>query len=192
MELVPEVLGVRWQLPPGAGLGTAVAEIIGVEAVGIWLRLADDLLRTQDDRLELAADGLARSLDNALSRTHPRLIRLAWQSPFILRAPGAGRDRVAEAMDQRIEELREWVLPLALGTSPIAYQRLREVTGWSQPEFSAAPVSRPTEEPLSRDAVRGATSQTAAIIFRLWAMGSLESRPADDQIVEASKAYSFA
>jgi hypothetical protein len=209
MELAPASLGAPWTLPDGAGLGTAVAVIIGVEAVGIWLRFADEMQRLQPDRLDLAADGLAHGLDSALLRTRPMLLRDPWPTPWtgstLHRMADARPDRVAEAMDRRadamdrradamdrrMEWLFEWVLPLALGTSPIAYQRLREVIGWAHREtlgLGPGGVSRVSETPLSRDAVRGANSQTAEIIFRLWAMGSLEDLPSDDKTVEAARA----
>jgi hypothetical protein len=208
MELVPANLGASWTLPDGAGLGTAVAVIIGVEAVGIWLRFADEMQRLQPDRPDLAADGLAHALDSALMRTRPKILRDPWPGPWtrsLLNRIADRPDRVAKAldqrvdamdqradrMDQRVEGLSEWVLPLALGTSPIAYQRLREVIGWAHLEavgLGPGGVSRVSETPLSRDAVRGANSQTAEIIFRLWAMGSLEDLPSDDKTVEAARA----
>ena len=209
MELVPASLGASWTLPAGAGLGTAVAKIIGVEAVGIWLRFADDMQRLQPDRPELAADGLAHALDSALMRTRPILLRDPWPGPStrsLLPRIAATPDRVAKAQDQRadamdqradkldrrVEGLFEWVLPLALGTSPIAYQRLREVIGWAHLETvglgGPGSVSRVSETALTRDAVRRANSQTVEIIFRLWAMGSLESLPSDDRSAEAAQA----
>jgi len=208
MELVPASLGASWTLPPGAGLGTAVAKIIGVEAVGIWLRFADDMQRLQPDRPELAADGLAHALDTALMRTRPILFRDPWPAPStrsLLNRIAATPDRVAKALDQRadamdqradrmdrrVEGLFQWVLPLALGTSPIAYQRLREVIGWAHLEtvgLGPGGVSRASETALSRDAVRRANSRTVEIIFRLWAMGSLEDLPSDDKSVEAAHA----
>lgn len=208
MELVPASMGASWTLPDGAGLGTAVAKIIGVEAVGIWLRFADEIQRSQPNRPDLAADGLAHALDSALMRTRPVLLRDPWPSPWTgsqLYRMAVTPDRVAEAMDRRaeamdrradkmdrrIEGLFEWVLPLALGTSPIDYQRLREVIGWAHGETIGlgphGPVSRPTEIPMSRDAVRAANSQTVAIIFRLWAIGSLEELPSDDKTVETAR-----
>jgi len=72
MELVPASLGASWNLPAGAGLGTAVAKVIDVEVVGMWLRHADQMLR--EGRPQLAADGLARALHRALHRTDPGLL----------------------------------------------------------------------------------------------------------------------
>jgi hypothetical protein len=207
MELVPASLGRSWALPVGAGLGTAVAKIIGVEAVGIWLRFADDMQRLQPDRPELAADGLAHALDSALMRTRPMLLRDPWPGPStrsLLPRIAATPDRVAKALDQRadamdqradrmdrrLEGISDWVLPLALGTSPVLYQRLREIIGWAHLEtvgLGPGGVSRVTEAALSRDVVRRANSQTAEIIFRLWAMGSLENLPSDDKSVEATR-----
>jgi hypothetical protein len=208
MELVPASLGASWTLPAGAGLATAVAKIIGVEAVGIWLRFADEIQRSQPDRPDLAADGLAHALDSALMRTRPKLLRDPWPGPWtrsrLNRIAGLRPDRLvqemdqradaidqrADTMDRRIEGLFEWLLPLAIGTSPIAYQRLREVIGWAHLEsvgLGPGGVSRVSETPLSQDAVRGANSQTAEIIFRLWAMGSLEDLPSDDKTVEAAR-----
>jgi hypothetical protein len=208
MELVPASLGASWTLPDDAGLGTAVAQIIGVEAVGMWLRHAEQMRR--QNRLQLAADGLARALDGALQRTLPKLLRDGWarssSGSVLRRIAGATQDRVVELMDQRVDELDgranvmsrrveglfEWVLPLALGTSPIAYQRLRAVIGVTLDVDVGGvpgPVSRPPGVSVGDDAMRQAISQTAEIIFRLWAMGSLRPWPNDDKIVQLAQSF---
>ena len=211
MELVPASFGASWTLPEGAGVGSAVAEIIAIEAVAAWLRFADQILRLQPLRPDLAADGLARALDSALSRTRPPLLPGHWFSVGSHRvgfnryanAPAdralqeldrwaSEMDRRADAMDKRTAGLFAWVLPLALGTSPIAYQRLREIIGWAYDEtmgLGPGKVFRETESPPSQDAVRQAISQTSEIIFRLWAIGSLESQSGDEKIVEAIRAF---
>jgi hypothetical protein len=196
LELVPAKLAVPWRLPAGAGLGTAVAEVISVEAVGMWLRHADDMQRQRRDRPELATDGLARALDAALIRTHPAVLNdessRGVQRNLLYIAATGGRNWEAEETQAQIDRLYQWVLPLALGTSPVAYQRLRDVVG--RAEVLAAGVGpcrvfRPEGAVPSMEAVRGATSQTAEIIFRLWAMGSLEPRHGDDQMVAAAQSF---
>jgi hypothetical protein len=208
MELVPTSLGASWTLPADGGLGTAVAEIIGVEAVGMWLRHAE-LMRAQN-RLQLAADGLARALDGALMRTLPKLLPDSAASSStgspLHRIAGAKPDRIVEAIDRRVDELAGranvmsrrvdglfgWVLPLALGTSPIAYQRLRAIIGSTVDlDLGGAPgpVFRPPGASVDEDAVRRAISQTSEIIFRLWAMGSLRPWPRDEGIVELAQSF---
>ena len=208
MELVPTSLGASWTLPAGAGLGTAVAEIIGVEAVGMWLRHAEQM-RAQN-RLQLAADGLARALDSALMRTLPKLLpegsATSSTGSVLHRLAGANPDRVVEAIDRRVGELDQranvtsrrvnalfgWILPLALGTSPIAYQRLRAVIGTTlnvNLGGAPCPVYRPPETSVDADGVSQAISQTSEIIFRLWAMGSLRPWPRDDGIVGLAQSF---
>jgi hypothetical protein len=189
MELAPVSLSASWSLPAGAGLGTAVAEIIDVEAVGMWLRHAD--LKQREGCPQLAADGLARALHSALDRTNPGLVndgaatilRISRQS----QASAYGRDFGADVTQSQIDGLYRWVLPLALGTSPAAYQRLLDVIG-TVPNFDVlAPVDRAAEVVVTDGDVRWAASQTAEIIFRLWAMGSLQAGSDDDKIVERAQ-----
>lgn len=190
MEYVPTSFGASWNLPDGTGLGTAVAEIIGVEAVGMWLRHADQMQRR--GRLQMAADGLARALDGALDRTRPGLRNEAatdqgqqdGQRPRM--QPGLG------GVQSQLDGLYQWVLPLALGTSPIAYRRLRDVIGSAVAEDAGgapARVLRPAGGALGDDKIRWAISQTAEIIFRLWVMGSLQPLATDERIEERTREF---
>ena len=190
MEFVPASFGRSWNLPDGSGLGTAVAEIVGVEAVGMWLRHADQMQRR--GRLQMAADGLARALDGALDRTRPGLRNEAAADrsrPEMQRArvqPGVG------SVQSQLDGLYQWVLPLALGTSPIAYRRLRDLIGHAANEdLGGAPVRvmRPAAGTLGDDKIRWAISQTAEIIFRLWAMGSLHPLATDERIEERAREF---
>lgn len=195
MDLVPPSLGASWVLPAGAGIGTAVAEIIEVEAVGMWLRHAE--IMGLEGKPELAADGLARALDGALRRTHPRLLPIddsMMQTVTSLRriSAGLGIDRDAERTAAKIEGLHRWVLPLALGVSPAAYDRVRDVIGHVPPYDvggAPGPVSRKSAVAVTEDDLRRTTSATADIIFRLWAMGSLRPGPDDGKIVESAQAF---
>ncbi len=195
MELVSTGLGVSGGLPNGAGLAAAVAEAIGVELVAQWLRQADQLQRAGE--LEPAADALACALYAALARTTPRLIHMADSSAgktsatrttrrLRLTLAGLGHDRDADETQAEIAGLHQWVLPLALGVSPAAYERLVNVIGTPRfwyPTQQPGPVDRPQGLVLNETDLWRATSQTSEIIFRLWAMGSLKSRSGDADAV---------
>jgi len=193
MELVPASLGASWNLPTGAGLGSAVAEIIQVEAVGMWLRHADEMLGT--GRVQLAADGLARALQGAIARAHPSLLPPPKpDSALQLRRAeaGFGADGDDERAVAAIAGLHRWVLPLALGTSPAAYGRLLGIIGVVPSELTGGqpgPVTRPRDAVVGVSDVRRAISQTAEIIFRLWAMGSLRPWRNDDKVVESAQSF---
>lgn len=102
------------------GPATAVAEVIGLEPVGIWLRDADEMRSL--GCLSDAADGLARALNAALLRTKPRLLPVsdAGRSVRDLQRLGAGfgPDRDEEVTRAELAGLHRWLLPLALGIPP--------------------------------------------------------------------------
>jgi hypothetical protein len=98
-------------------------------------------------------------------------------------------DYEAEATQSQIDGLYRWVLPLALGISPVAYQRLLDVIGTVPDLDMPTSVYRPRGVVVSDDDARRATSQTAEIIFRLWAMGSLRAWADDANIVELARPF---
>lgn len=195
LDIAPRRVTGVFALSGSGGIGSAVASIIDVEAVGMWLRHADEMLRK--GRLELAADGCARALDAAINRTKPRLYkdqrlsREASSMDLDHYASGTGRDRLRGALASRIEGLDAWVLPLALGLSPAAYVHLRGLVG-RQEDYDLrggpVPVRRPATPP-DRDGVRQALSTTAEIVFRLWASGVLVPWERDDRIVELAAPF---
>ena len=179
-------------IPDHFGPATAVAELICVEPVGIWLRDSDKMRSI--GLLDEAADGLARALHAALLRTRPRLLPFD-VSPFQQLARirlGLGPDRDEEAMKAGISSLHRWVMPLALGVSPAAYERLVALLGSVPHEMPLAPpaqVFRGKDVVITEPELRSATAQTAEIVFRLWAMGSLRSGSQDDQVAEQARTF---
>lgn len=181
-------------LPSGHGVASAVATIVGVEAVGMWLRHAEELLA--QGRLKLAADGCARALDSALARTRPRLHHRGTMSNRIrftdLRRIAAGLgNNLDRGMAEFAEDLSAWVLPVALGLSPVAYEHLRSTIGQTRPvdlRGKPVPVVRPAAPP-TEPAVRSAIGTTSAIVFRLWAAGNLRAWDQDAKLVELAQEF---
>jgi hypothetical protein len=104
-------------------------------------------------------------------------------------APG---DNEMEIVTSEIEGLQEWVLPLALGLSPAAYDDLVGVIGKALPNLGGGPpvhVRRPRDVLIDDRRVRQSVSRTAEVIFRLWAMGSLRPSPVDEREVEQARSY---
>jgi hypothetical protein len=193
MELVPFTVPAAANLSASGGLGSAVAAIVDVPAVGMWLRHADAMLA--EGRVQLAADGLARALRSTLARTRPRLLPLpdpGRTQRQLLRMVAAPGDNEMEIVTSEIEGLQEWVLPLALGLSPAAYDDLVGVIGKALPNLGGGPpvhVRRPRDVLIDDRRVRQAVSRTAEVIFRLWAMGSLRPSPVDEREVEQARSY---
>lgn len=165
-----------------AGIAGAVARIIDIEYVAIWLDHADDMLRAS--RIQLAADALARALDGALHRTDPRLVdrwerRLsrAEKRASLQRVNHGGPAQSATApLADAIEGLTDWVLPLALGVSPADYAAVRRTIGYESAVDlggSPRPVRRPPEP--TTDDVRRAAGTVSVMVFRLWATGTLRA-----------------
>jgi len=63
------------------GVATVVADIIEIEAIGMWLRHADEMRRA--GRLRLSADGIARAMDATLDRTVPHVRTARWLSGIL-------------------------------------------------------------------------------------------------------------
>jgi hypothetical protein len=193
LDLVPSTVPAAAHLAPSEGLGSAVAMIIDVPAVGMWLRHADSMLA--EGRTELAADGLARALRAALARTRPRLLPLpdpGRTQRQLLRGGLAPGDNEMELVTSEIEGLQKWMLPLALGLSPATYDDLVAAIGEALPNFGGGPpvhVQRPHNVVLDDRRARQALSRTAEVIFRLYAMGSLRRSPVDEQEVEQARSY---
>lgn len=188
---LPETPAVPW----GAGIATAIANIIEVEAVGLWLRHADEMLA--GGRVELAADGCARALDAALARTRPRLRHDRNLSSNVSRrelrtlSAGGGTDRLDSEIASRIEGLDAWVLSLALGLQPATYSDIRAIVGSELPaDLGGAPrpVMRPSNTP-DQDDVRRALSTVSEAIFRLWATGTLRAAEYDEKLVELAQPF---
>ena len=181
-------------IPDHFGPATAVAEVIGLEPVGIWLRDSDELRSL--GLLEEATDALARALNAALIRTRPRL----WPAPGA-RSPlrdlrrhslGLGTDRNEEVTRAELAGLHRWVMPLALGIPPAAYERLVAFLGSApheMPRAAPARVFRGKDVVITEPELRGATAQTAEIVFRLWAMGSLQPGRDGDQVAEQARLF---
>ena len=68
-ELIEHIPG---RSAKASGVAGAVADIIDVKYVSMWLQHAEDMLR--EGRVQHAADGLAHALDGAIHRTTPRLV----------------------------------------------------------------------------------------------------------------------
>ena len=176
--LLPRLSGVP-ALPAG-GIATAVAGLIGIEAVGVWMRFADDRVAAGD--APNAADAAARALDAALVRTRPPL-------PTDIRYVSRGEEArdVWQAMgyvEQRIKRLETWVVPFVIGLHPAAYRSLRETIGEVVPEDRGGHPTRvvrsATPDLMS---VRRALETVTEIVWRLSSSSSLTAFERDDVIV---------
>jgi hypothetical protein len=181
------------------GVPTVVADIIQIEAIGMWLRHADE--QRAKGNILFSADGIARALDEAVGRTVPlvrrRTGRTMLQSLRTVADHGKqdrhNREVSGEFERQReaIDALARWVYPLALGTQPATLNYIESVVGTvdhvdigGQP----LPVNRPKEEPSPRD-LRRASSLVSRIILRLWAMDGLAPGRFDDQLIELAQRF---
>ncbi|MEW6225998.1 MAG: hypothetical protein AB1627_15340 [Chloroflexota bacterium] len=182
---------------PVVGVASAVADIIEVEAVGLWLRRYDEQ-RAAGGRLA-ACDALAYALDATLDRTVPRLRH---DSSRELQSPGQVSrelqrlaasgvfDTDRKAMAKAIDSLNDWLFPLAIGTPPqqLAFVRSvvgrvgREDRGGYPSSVYAATIEGPSEADLRR-----AAGIVVRIVLRLFAIGSLAARQRDAEIVELWK-----
>lgn len=178
-----------------SGIAEAVADVIDVDYVSMWLRHAEAMLRA--NRVRLAADGLARAMDGAITRTSPRLVdrherrlsrdeesrtRRLMGALGTIRSPGFG---------QAIEGLSDWVLPLALGMAPSGYKATRAVIGYEIfADMSGLPhwVQRPQEEPTADD-VRRAAGIVSVMIFQLWATETLVAARNDDELIRLAQPF---
>jgi hypothetical protein len=173
------------------GVPTVVAAIINIEAIGIWLRHADE--QRLKGNLRYSADSMARALDAALDRTVPRVRTRTGRSMMqtIQRmadiSAGQAISRPFEELGEALDQLTRWVYPLALGASPATVDYIREVVGTQRRmDMGGAPnpVDRPTDEAPSLAHLRRASSLASRVILRLSIMGVLAPRRGDDQIVE--------
>lgn len=175
---------------PMSGIATLVADIVEIEAIGLWLRHAD--LMARRGQLRLAADAMARALDAALDRTVPRIRRRTGQSSFAtvqeLRrlGSGAGFDRSRQELVDGIDGLTRWVYPMALGVAPSTLDFVRSVIGEEEPyDFGGhmRPVRRPSDQALAEQHYRRAAAVVSRILLRLWVIGAVAPRRNDDQQV---------
>jgi hypothetical protein len=178
------------------GTSTVVADIIQIEAVGMWLRHADEMRRA--GRRRLSADGIARALDAALDRTVPRVrTRTGVTTMRNLRemkeiSAGRGIDHDLRTTTQAIDSLTRWVFPLALGMPPATIEYVRSVVGRERGVDIGGrpqPIQRPSDHAPSLDDLRRATAIVNRIILRLWAMGSLEAHRGDDALVALAQDF---
>jgi hypothetical protein len=181
-----------------SGITEAVADIIvDVEYVSMWMRHAEAMLRS--GRVRLAADGLARALDGAINRTHPRLVdrhdrrlsRDEQMREFRRRSLGGPGPPSQERLALAIEGLSDWVVPLALGLPPSGYAATRAAIGYeSRMDTSGAPVpvDRPKEEPTADD-VRRAAGTVSVMIFELWATGTLVAGRRDEEAIRLAQPF---
>jgi hypothetical protein len=179
------------------GVPTVVADIIQIEAIGMWLRHADE--QRVKGRLRLSADGIARALEAAIDRTVPRVRSGTGTSSFMqvtrdLRAISQGRgfDPNERAVLFAIDQLTEWVYPMALGTPPATLSYIRSIVGTeSRVDVGAhpRPVTRPTDaEPALAD-LRRASSLVSRIILRLHVMRGIAPGREDDKLAAAARDF---
>ena len=178
------------------GTATVVADLIGIEAIGMWLRHADEMRRA--GRLRLSADGVARALDAALDRTVPRVRTRTGmtmsQTVREMRAMGAGLGFDHEMRENlsAIDSLTRWVYPMALGTPPATIAYVRSVVGEETPvDVGGHPrrVDRPSNDDPPVADLRRASTIVSRIILRLWAMGSLAARRGDPELVALARDF---
>jgi len=180
-----------------SGIADAVADIIDIEYVSMWLQHAEDMLRKA--RVVHAADGLARALDGAIHRTQPRLVdrrdrRLSRNEQMTaLRgySHGGPMRTPQEPLARAIEGLSDWLLPLALGLPPSGYAATRATIGYeSRMDMGGvpSPVDRPEAEPTA-DEVRRAAGAVSVMIFQLWATGTLAPSREDDELIRLAQPF---
>lgn len=193
-ELVEHIPG---RSAMASGVADAVADIIDINYVSMWLQHAEDMLRK--GRVLHAADGLARALDGAIHRTRPRLVdrhdrQMSGDERIkVLRemSRGGPRSTSQEYVARAIESLSDWVLPLALGLPPSGYAATRAVIGYeSRVDLGGVPVpvDRPQVEPTADD-VRRAAGSVSVMIFELWATGTLAAGRADDELIRLAQPF---
>jgi hypothetical protein len=161
-----------------SGIADAVADIIDIEYVSMWLQHAEDMLRKA--RVVYAADGLARALDGAIHRTQPRLVdrrdrRLSRNEQMTaLRgySHGGPMRTPQEPLARAIEGLSDWVLPLALGLPPSGYAATRATIGYE-----------------TRMDMGGVPSPVSVMIFQLWATGTLAPGREDDELIRLAQPF---
>jgi len=180
-----------------SGIADAVADIIDIQYVSMWLQHSEVMLRA--GRIRWAADGLARALDGAIQRTHPRLIdrrdRTLSRDEERHTPPNDGMSRYipqkALGFGRAIEGLSDWVLPLALGLPAPAYAATRATIGYERRVDlggSPCPVDRYGEE-ATADEVRRAMSTVSVMIFQLWATGTLAPSRDDDEMIRLAQPF---
>jgi len=178
------------------GVPTVVADIIDIEAIGMWLRHADQ--QRAQGHLRLSADGIARALDAAIDRTVPpvrtRTGMSTEQITHELRRLGAGGgfERSTRETVSAIDQLTRWVYPMALGTPPATLAYIRGVVGADGgADFGGhpGPVHRPADDEPSVADLRRASSLVGRIILRLWAMDGLAAGGADAEIVACAQEF---
>ena len=178
------------------GVPTVVADIIDIEAIGMWLRHADHQ-RTQG-HLRLSADGIARALDAAIDRTVPPVrTRTGLSMEQTLRelrglGAGLGFERTTRETVSAIDQLTRWVYPMALGTPPATLAYIRSVVGadgGADLGGHPGPVHRPADDEPSVADLRRASSLVGRIILRLWAMDGLAAGRADAEIVALAQEF---
>lgn len=183
-ELLPSLSGVP-ALPAG-GIATAVANLIGIDAVGVWLRFADDRVVAGD--VPNAADAAARALDAVLTRTRPL-------PPTEIR-PASRREELRDVwrtmsyVEERIKRIETWVIPFVIGLHPAAYQALRRTIGETVPEDLGghpARVARSATPDLP--SVRRALETVTEIVWRLSSSSTLAAFERDDVIVEHAQEF---
>lgn len=178
------------------GIATVVADVIDIEAIGMWLRHADRMKR--EGHIHWAADGIARALDAALDRTVPRVRhrRDIWAArdfaKMISLSGGRGLEADLRSHGAAISELTDWVYPMALGISPATLAYVRSVVGKESGVDIGGhpqPVSRPTKKPPSDRDYRRASTIVARMILRLSVMGSLSARKSDPDVVAIAQDF---
>lgn len=178
------------------GTATVVADVIEIEAIGMWLRHADEMKRA--GHLRLAADDIARALDATLDRTVPRVRTRTGVSPMRslrqLKEIGAGQgiDHDLRTTTEAIDSLTRWVYPMALGTPPAVIQYVRSIVGEEQ-HFDLGghpqPVRRPSADPPTVADLRRVSAIVCRIILRLWAMSGLAATRNDDDLVALAQEF---
>ena len=178
------------------GVPTVVADIIEIEAIGMWLRHADEQRRAGN--LRWSADGIARALDSALDRTVPHVRTRTGMTIFqTMRelgriGAGSGFDRELRERIAEIDSLTLWVYPMALGTPPATLDYIRSVVGSDSNEDVGGHPRRvlgPSREDPSPADLRRASTIVSRIILRLWAMGSLAPGRSDEAIVKLAQPF---
>jgi hypothetical protein len=178
------------------GVPTVVADVIGIEAIGMWLRHAD--AQRKGGHLRFSADGIARALDAAIDRTVPPIrAQTGLSSPQVERelrglGAGVGLDRTTRETVSAIDQLTRWVYPMALGTTPAILACVRSVVGTeTRPDLGGhpGPVHRPSDDEPTLTDLRRASSIVSRIILRLWAMGGIAPGLADGEVVRLAQAF---
>lgn len=175
LDVLGRVLSALRLVPPEGGVASAVASIIDAPDLAEHLRGADAAIASGD--VKAALDHVAIGLALAQRRATPPLgdPRHQWRHDV-----GRELSQLFETQERRTRVLEQWLVPLALGTSPAGYARMLAITGRTMETGAGWRVHRDPEAVASLADAQNATAELARIVVRLREIGTLIEGPDDE------------